>query len=138
MLVERLQDLPSASVTLLDVTPRQVIEIAGERLPRRYKRRLEAYRYGPGAFKMDWALSGPAPWIAAECRRAGTVHLGGTMEEIARAEREVWLGRHPDRPFVLLSQPSLFDPSRAPEGKHTLWAYCHVPNGSEFDMSGTG
>ena len=135
VLVERLQDLPSASVTLLDITPRQVIKIAGERLPSRYKRRLEAYRHGPGAFKMDWALSGPVPWKAAECMRAGTVHLGGTMEEIAHAEREVWLGRHPDRPFVLVSQPSLFDPSRAPEGRHTLWAYCHVPNGSEFDMS---
>lgn len=135
VLVERLQDLPSASVTLLDITPRQVIKIAGSHLPGRFKRRLGSYRYGPGAFKMDWALSGPVPWKASECIRAGTVHLGGTMAEIAHAEREVWLGRHPDRPFVLLSQPSLFDPSRAPEGKHTLWAYCHVPNGSDFDMS---
>ena len=135
VLVERLQDLPSASVTLLDITPRQVIKIAGEYLPGRYKRRLDAYRHGPGVFKMDWALRGPVPWKAAECMRAGTVHLGGTMDEIAHAEREVWLGRHPDRPFVLVSQPSLFDPSRAPEGRHTLWAYCHVPNGSEFDMS---
>ena len=134
--VECLEDLPSAAVTLLDMTPRQVITIAGRRLPRSFLRRLEAYRYGPGAFKMDWALSGPVPWRAPECARAGTLHLGGAMAEIAHAEREVWSGRHPDRPFVLLSQPSLFDPSRAPEGQHTAWAYCHVPNGSDFDMTG--
>ncbi len=133
--VERLEDIPAASVILLDITPRQVVKIAGGRLPGRFRRRLEAYRYGPGAFKMDWALSGPAPWRAEECARAGTVHLGGTMDEIAHAEREVWSGRHPERPFVLFSQPSLFDPSRAPDGQHTAWAYCHVPNGSDFDMS---
>ena len=134
--VERLEDLPSAAVTLLDLTPRQVITIAGQRLPRSYLRRLEAYRYGPGAFKLDWALSGPVPWRAPECARAGTLHLGGTLAEVAQAEREVWSGRHPDRPFVLLSQPSRFDPSRAPGGRHTAWAYCHVPNGSDFDMTG--
>ena len=133
--VESLDDLPAAAVTLLDVTPRQVIRIAGRRLRGSFRRRLEAYRYGPGAFKMDWALSGPVPWRASECARAGTLHLGGTMDEIAHAEREVWRGRHPERPFVLLSQPSLFDPSRAPEGRHTAWAYCHVPNGSGFDMT---
>ncbi len=133
--VERLENLPSAAVMLLDITPKQVVSIAGDRLPGRFRRRLEAYRYGPGAFKMDWALSGPVPWKAQECARAGTVHLGGTMDEVAHAEREVWSGRHPERPFVLFSQPSLFDPSRAPEGRHTAWAYCHVPNGSDFDMT---
>ena len=112
--VERLEDMPAAEVVLLDITPRQVVRIAGNRLPGRFRRRLEAYRYGPGAFKIDWALSGPAPWRAEECARAGTVHLGGTIEEIAHAEREVWNGRHPERPFVLFSQPSLFDSSRAP------------------------
>ena len=133
--VERLEDMPTAGVTLLDVTPRQVVRIAGRRLPVRFRRRLDAYRYGAAAFKLDWALSGPVPWRAAECARAGTVHLGGSMDEIANGEREVWEGRHPERPFVLLSQPSLFDPSRAPEGRHTVWAYCHVPNGSCFDMT---
>ena len=133
--VERLEDIPAATVILLDITPRQVVSIAGGRIPNRFRRRLDAYRYGPGAFKMDWALSGPVPWKAPECARAGTVHLGGIMDEIAQAEREVWSGRHPERPFVLLSQPSLFDPSRAPDGQHTAWAYCHVPNGSDFDMT---
>ena len=133
--VERLEDMPTAAVVLLDITPRQVVKIAGRRLPGRFRGRLETYRYGPGAFKMDWALSGPAPWTAEECARAGTVHLGGTMDEIAHAEREVWSGRHPERPFVLFSQPSLFDPSRAPDGQHTAWAYCHVPNGSDIDMT---
>ena len=133
--VERLEDMPTAGVTLLDVTPRQVVRIAGRRLPVRFRRRLDAYRYGPAAFKLDWALSGPVPWSAPECARAGTVHLGGAMDEVADGEREVWEGRHPERPFVLLSQPSLFDPSRAPEGRHTVWAYCHVPNGSRFDMT---
>ena len=133
--VERLEDVPAAAVTLLDMTPRQVVKIAGRRLPGRFRRSLDAYRYGPAAFKVDWALSGPVPWRASECARAGTVHLGGSMDEIANAERDVWLGRHPDKPFVLLSQPSLFDPSRAPEGRHTVWAYCHVPNGSRFDMT---
>ena len=133
--VERLEDAPDAAVTLLDVTPRQVVNIAGDRLPDRFRRKLEAYRYGPAAFKLDWALDGPIPWTAPECARAGTVHLGGTMAEVAHSEREVWNGRHPERPFVLLAQPSLFDSSRAPEGKHTAWAYCHVPNGSDFDMT---
>jgi len=134
--VETLEDVPDAAVTLLNVTPRQVVEIAGDRLPGDFQHKLEAYRYGPAAFKVDWALDGPVPWAASECARAGTVHLGGTMDEVAHSEREVWDGRHPERPFVLLAQPSLFDPSRAPEGKHTAWAYCHVPNGSDFDMTG--
>ncbi len=134
--VESLDNVPDADVTLLDVTPRQVVSIAGDSLPDRFRRKLEAYRYGPAAFKVDWALDGPVPWTAPECARAGTVHLGGTMAEVAHSEREVWNGRHPERPFVLLAQQSLFDPSRAPEGKHTAWAYCHVPNGSDFDMTG--
>ena len=133
--VERTDDLPSARVVLLNMTPRQVIDIIGDRLPGSYRRRLERFRYGPAAFKLDWALSGPIPWKASECARAGTVHMGGTMGEIADAEREVWEGRPPERPFVLLCQPSLFDASRAPQGMHTAWAYCHVPNGSGFDMT---
>ena len=133
--VESLEDVPDADVTLLDVTPRQVVSIAGDSLPDRFRSKLEAYRYGPAAFKVDWALDGPVPWTASDCARAGTVHLGGTMAEVAHSEREVWNGRHPERPFVLLAQPSLFDSSRSPEGKHTAWAYCHVPNGSDFDMT---
>lgn len=134
--VESPDDVPDAAVTLLNVTPKQIVEIVGDRLPDRYRRKLESYRYGPAAFKVDWALDGPVPWSDPECTRAGTVHLGGTMAEVAQSEREVWDGRHPERPFVLLAQLSLFDPSRAPEGKHTAWAYCHVPNGSDFDMTG--
>ena len=133
--VNGLDDLPSTTVTLLDLTPKQIVKIIGQRLPDSFRRKLEGYRYGPGVFKMDWALSGPVPWTAAECQRAGTLHLGGTMVEIAHAERAVWQGSHPDRPFVVFSQPSLFDPSRAPRGLHTAWAYCHVPNGSGFDMT---
>ena len=133
--VESVDELPPAHAVLLDVTPRQVLRIAGDNLPRGYQRKLQRYRYGPGAFKMDWALDGPIPWKATECGRAGTVHLGGTIAEIAAAERAVWSGQNPEKPFVLLAQQSLFDPSRAPEGKHTAWAYCHVPNGSTFDMA---
>ncbi len=133
--VSSLDQLPDAGTILLDVTPRQVIDIAGDRLPARYRRRLVRYRYGPGAFKVDWALDGPIPWRAKECERAATVHLGGTLAEIAASERAVWRGMHPARPFVLLAQPSLFDQSRAPAGKQTIWAYCHVPNGSTFDMT---
>ena len=134
--VESVDDLPGARAVLCDVTPRQVLSIAGHRLPHRYARKLEGYRYGEGVFKVDWALDGPIPWKAPECARAGTVHLGGTMGEIAAAERAVGRGEHPDRPFVLVAQQSLFDPSRAPAGKHTAWAYCHVPNGSTVDMTG--
>jgi phytoene dehydrogenase-like protein len=124
-----------AHVVVCDVVPRELIRIAGERLPPRYVRRLDGFAYGPGAFKVDFALDGPIPWAAAECARACTVHLGGTLAEIAESERAPWEGRHAERPFVLLAQHTLFDSTRAPEGKHTVWAYCHVPNGSDFDMT---
>jgi len=133
--VECIEELPPHRTVLFDVTPRQLVRIAGKHLPAGYRRRLGGFRYGPGVFKMDFALDGPIPWKAKECLRASTAHLGGTLDEIAAAERAVWKGEHPDRPFVLLAQPSLFDPTRAPAGKHTVWAYCHVPNGSTFDMS---
>jgi phytoene dehydrogenase-like protein len=132
--VESLDALPPARVVLCDVTPRQLLRLAGDRLRGRYRRGLERYRYGPAAFKVDFALSGPVPWKAAACARAATVHLGGTLAEIAASEAAVGRGEHPDRPFVLLVQPSLFDSSRAPVGRHTAWAYCHVPNGSTVDM----
>jgi phytoene dehydrogenase-like protein len=133
--VEALEDLPEGAIKLFSVTPRQLLEIAGDELPPRYRRRLSRYRYGPGVFKLDWALSDPIPWTAADCGRAGTVHVGGTFDEIAEAERHVWEGRVPERPFVLLAQQSLFDRTRAPEGRHTGWAYCHVPHGSDRDMT---
>jgi phytoene dehydrogenase-like protein len=132
--VESLEELGTAAV-LCDVAPRELVRLAGARLPSRYVRRLSRFPHGPGAFKVDFALDGPVPWRAEEVRRACTVHLGGTLAEIAESERAPWEGRHAERPFVLLAQHSLFDPSRAPEGKHTVWAYCHVPNGSDFDMS---
>jgi phytoene dehydrogenase-like protein len=128
-------ELPNGDVVLADVVPRELLRIVGDRLPARYARALRHYRHGPGVFKLDWALGGPIPWRAEGCRGAATVHLGGTMKEIARAEQEPWLGSHAERPFVLLTQTSLFDNSRAPEGKHTAWAYCHVPNGSTEDMT---
>jgi phytoene dehydrogenase-like protein len=131
--VASLRDLPPASAYLFDVTPRQLCAIAGEKLPRAYLRRLARYRYGPGVFKVDYALSAPIPWRNAECARAGTVHLGGTLEELARSERAVHAGRLSERPFVLLVQPTLFDPSRAPRDRHIAWAYCHVPHGSAID-----
>ena len=133
--VRALDELPSSRVVLCDVTPRQLLEIAGERLSPSFRKSLGRYRYGMGAFKLDWALSGPVPWKAPECARAATVHLGGTLEEIAVSEESAWSGRHVEKPFVLLAQPSLFDSSRAPEGKHTLWGYCHVPNGSTLNMA---
>ncbi len=133
--VDSLDDLPRARAFLLDVTPRQALRMASPRLPPEYRRSLKRFRYGAGVFKVDFALDGPVPWKAEACRRAGTLHLGGTLEEIAAAERAVAIGEHPDRPYVLVAQPSLFDSTRAPEGKHTLWAYCHVPNGSSVDMS---
>jgi phytoene dehydrogenase-like protein len=133
--VESMSDLPPARSVLLDLTPRQIERIAGDALPGRFRRRLRKYPYGPGVFKVDYALSGPVPWTSPEVGSAATVHLGGTLSEIASSEREVARGGHPERPFVLAAQPSLFDPSRAPEGKYTLWAYCHVPNGSRVDMS---
>lgn len=134
--VDAMEDLPAARVTLFDTAPSAMARIAGSRLPAAYRERLGRYRHGPGIFKIDYALDGPVPWTAEECRRAGTVHAGGTLDEIARAEREVCRGIHPERPFVLAAQQSLFDPTRAPEGKHTFWAYCHVPAGSNVDMSG--
>jgi phytoene dehydrogenase-like protein len=133
--VERLDQLPPHDAGLFDVTPRQLDRIAGDRLPLNYRHKLQGFRYGPGVFKMDFALDGPIPWKAAECAQAATVHLGGTLEEIAMAERAVGRGQHPERPFVLVAQSSLFDATRAPKGKQTIWAYCHVPNGSTIDMS---
>jgi phytoene dehydrogenase-like protein len=133
--VEGLDELPPARAVLLDVTPRQVIELAGSRLPDRYRRSLERFRYGPGVCKLDWVLDGPIPWANADAARAATVHVGGTMTAIARSEQVVQQGRHPARPFVLVVQPTPFDPTRAPSGTHTAWAYCHVPNGSTFDMT---
>ena len=129
--VESLDELAGPAATLVDVTPRQLLRLAGPRLPERYAKGLRRFRYGPGVFKLDWALDGPIPWTAPEASRAGTVHLGGTLDEIAASEEAVARGEHPDRPFVLLVQPTLFDPTRAPAGKHTAWAYCHVPNGSD-------
>jgi phytoene dehydrogenase-like protein len=133
--VVSLDDLPRSRMVLCDVTPRQLLKIAGDRLPSHYRHRLGRYRYGPGTFKLDWALSGPIPWKAPACARAATVHVCGTFEEIAVAEAAPWRGEHTDRPFVLLVQPSLFDPSRAPAGQHTAWAYCHVPHGSTVDRT---
>ena len=133
--VASLADLPEADAVLFDTAPRELERIAGERLPPGYRGALRRYRHGPGVFKVDYAMDGPVPWRAEDCRRAGTVHLGGSLDEIAAAEREVARGGHPERPFVLVAQQSLFDPTRAPAGKHTLWAYCHVPNGSGFDMT---
>jgi phytoene dehydrogenase-like protein len=133
--VSCIDDMPPARAVLFDVTPRQLLRIAASRLPAGYRRRLKHYRYGPAAFKVDWALDGPIPWTAPACLRAATVHVGGTLAEIAASERAVWEGRDVDRPFVLVAQQSLFDPTRAPAGKHVAWAYCHVPNGSTFDMT---
>ena len=133
--VERLDSLPAASAVLLDVTPRQLIELAGDRLDQRSRRSLNRYRHGPGVFKVDWALRGPVPWRADACRRAVTLHVGGAFDEVARSEADVAAGRHPEHPFCLVAQPCVADPSRAPEGRHTLWAYCHVPNGSDVDMT---
>lgn len=131
--VKSFAELPPARTVLCDITPRQFLQIAGE-INERERRSFENYRYGPGVFKVDWALDGPVPWNAPECARAGTVHIGGTLEEIAESERAPSQGRIAERPFVLFAQPSLFDSTRAPAGKHTAWAYCHVPNGSGVDM----
>ena len=128
------EEVPRTRVVLFDVTPRQLLGISGHRFTERYRRALARYRYGPGVFKVDFALDGPIPWRAEGCSRAGTVHLGGTLDEISAGEAAVSRGGHPERPFVLLAQQSLFDGTRAPSGKHTVWAYCHVPNGSTVDM----
>jgi phytoene dehydrogenase-like protein len=133
--ISNMRELPRARAVLFDLTPRQMVAIAGELLPARYKRRLASYEHGPGVFKVDFALSEPIPWKADACRRAGTVHLGATLEEVAASEDAVVRGRHPDRPYALLAQQTLFDPTRAPAGKHTVWTYCHVPSGSTVDMS---
>jgi phytoene dehydrogenase-like protein len=127
--VESLEQLPAVRAVLLDVTPRQLIRMAGAKLPGSYRRSLEHFKYGPGVYKLDWALHHPVPWRAKECAQAGTVHLGGTLEEICDSERQPWRGKVSDRPYVLFTQASLFDPARAPAGKHTAWGYCHVPNG---------
>jgi len=132
--VESLDALAGYELILCDLTPRQLLAVAGQELSEEYKRRLRKFRYGPGAFKVDYALNAPIPWKASQCMRAATVHLGGSFDEIAASEKAVRSGKHPERPFVLLAQPTLFDSSRAPAGKHTAWAYCHVPNGSTFDM----
>jgi phytoene dehydrogenase-like protein len=133
--VGSMADLPPARAYLFDVTPRQLLSIAGDALPNEYRRELARFRYGAGVFKVDWALDAPIPWRDDRCLRAGTVHLGGVLEEIAASEAAVGRGQVAESPYVLLSQPSLFDDSRAPAGKHTVWAYCHVPNGSTVDMT---
>jgi phytoene dehydrogenase-like protein len=133
--INTLNQLDHNTLTLCDVTPSQLLSIAGDHLTPSYRRILTKYRYGPAAFKLDYALSSPVPWRAPECRRAITVHLGGTLEEISQSEHAVTHNQIPERPFVLLAQPTLFDPTRAPQHKHILWAYCHVPNGSTIDMT---
>ena len=133
--VTDLRELPRARNTLLDVAPRGLLELAGARLPERYAKAMRRFKYGPGIFKMDWALDGPVPWQADACRNAPTLHIGGTFEEIAHSEADVAAGRHPEHPFCIAVQPCVVDPTRAPEGKHTFYAYCHVPSGSERDMS---
>jgi phytoene dehydrogenase-like protein len=133
--VRSLDELPPARAVLFDVGPRQLVRLAGDRLPHRYAAALGRYRHGPGVFKLDWALDGPVPWRDERVAEAGTVHLGGTFEQVRRGEHEVMSGRHPDEPFVLLAQQSRFDPTRAPAGAQTLWGYCHVPHGSDVDMT---
>jgi phytoene dehydrogenase-like protein len=133
--VKSLNQLPSSHAIMFDITPKQLLEIAGHTFSSLYKKQLQKYKYGMGAFKIDWALDGQIPFTASECRHAGTVHLGNTFEEIAYSEKTSWNGSHAEKPYVLLAQQSLFDPSRAPEGHHTAWAYCHVPNGSTVDMT---
>lgn len=132
--VESLDELPQTRAVLLDITPRQLLKMAGGRLPARYRDKLQRYRYGMGAYKVDWALREPVPWAARECGLAGTVHLGGSLEEISDSERRVWRGEVSQRPYVLFAQPTLFDSTRAPAGRHIAWGYCHVPNGYQGDM----
>jgi phytoene dehydrogenase-like protein len=132
--VTSLEELPQTRLVLLDVTPRQFLHIAGSRAPASYRRKLERFRYGMGSFKIDWALSEPVPWKAPECRLAGTVHLGGSLDEISESERRAWRGEVSERPYILFTQPSLFDSSRTPAGRHTAWGYCHVPNGYTGNM----
>jgi phytoene dehydrogenase-like protein len=134
MRVNNIDDLPRARAVLCDLSPKPLLHIAGHRFPDRYRAQLQRYRYGMGTFKVDWALDTPIPWKDERVARAGTVHVGGTIEEVAASERDAWEGRVTDRPFVLLAQPTLFDPTRAPSGKHTAWAYCHVPHASSANM----
>lgn len=133
--IKSLNELPSSKIVLFDVTPKQLLQIAGHKFSTIYKWQLERYRYGMGVFKIDWALDGPIPFTALEARKAGTVHIGNTIDEIKLSEQLSWQGKHAEKPFVLLAQQSLFDDTRAPEGKHTAWAYCHVPNGSTKNMT---
>jgi phytoene dehydrogenase-like protein len=134
-MITAFDELPPARAVFFNTSPKELIRIAGQRLPAGYRHRLERFRYGPGVFKLDWALDGPVPWAAESCRQAATVHVGGQLEEIVESEAAVGRGEHPERPFIILAQQSLFDPSRAPQGKHTAWGYCHVPNGSTVDMT---
>src|SRR5699024_11929052 len=129
------KEIPESKVRLFDTTLHQILNIAGDEIPDSFRKQLEGFEYGPGIFKMDIAIDGPIPWKDKRCLKAGTVHLGGTFDAIARSEKMIEQGKHPKKPFVLLAQQSLFDPGRAPEGKHTVWAYCHVPSGSTRDMS---
>jgi phytoene dehydrogenase-like protein len=133
--IKEMSDLPSARATLFDTSPETLVAVAGSQLPSSYRRAVDRFKHAPGVCKVDWALSGPVPWAAPECRRAGTLHVGGTFEEVATSEADVVAGRHTDRPFCLVVQPSIVDITRAPAGQQTLWAYCHVPNGSTIDMS---
>src|SRR5947199_5913044 len=130
-----MRDVPPSKIVIFDVTPRQLADIAGDELPAAYVKKLRRFRYGPGVFKMDFAVDGEVPWRAEGCRHSATVHVGGTIEEINRHESAIWRGETTDKPFVLVAQQSLFDDTRAPAGKQTLWAYCHVPHGSTKDMS---
>jgi len=134
--VSSVDDLPPCRAVLCDLSPQPLLRVAGHRFPTPYRRALERFRYGMGVFKVDWALDAPVPWHDPVCAQAGTVHLGGTLDEIAASERAVWRGIHSERPFVLAAQPTIFDPTRAPAGKHVLWTYCHVPRGSSQDMLG--
>ena len=133
--VRQLSDLPTSRVTLFDTSAWGLVDIAGERLSTRYKAGVARFKRGPGVFKVDWALSGPVPWRAEPCRRAATVHVGGTFEEVASSEKDVALGHHSEKPFCIVVQASVVDDTRAPSGQHTLWGYCHVPNGSDVDMT---
>src|SRR5204863_3092295 len=134
--VRSIDELPPARIILCDLSPKPLLRIAGNRFPPGYRRKLERYRYGLAAFKVDWALDGPIPWKAPECARTATVHLGGVLDEMEAARQAEWQGRPAERPFVILAQPTLFDSSRAPQGKHGAWAYCHLPNGGTADMTG--
>jgi phytoene dehydrogenase-like protein len=133
--VASIDELPPARAVLLDVSPSQLLALSSGRISGRARRQLEGFRRGPGIFKLDFALDGPIPWASPDCSLAATVHLGGSAREIAASEAAVWQGDSPERPYVILAQQSLFDPARAPNGKHTAWAYCHVPNGSSVDMT---